>query len=70
MEEPRAVAMRTALEAFIRMIEPTDGSIRPGRRTISLKVKGIVEIESHLPVPVGGMSSCPTAFAPRVVSGG
>jgi hypothetical protein len=52
-DEPPDVAMRTALEAFIRTIEATCGCIRPGRRTIDLADQEIVEFESDLPVPAG-----------------
>jgi hypothetical protein len=52
-EGPPVIAMRTALEAFIRTIEATGGCIRPGRRTINLGGKEIVEFESDLPVPAG-----------------
>jgi hypothetical protein len=52
-DEPPDVAMRTALEAFIRTIEATGGCIRPGRRTIDLADQEIVEFESDLPVPAG-----------------
>jgi hypothetical protein len=51
IEEPPVVAMRTALEAFIRTIEATGGCVRPGRRTINLQGQEIVEFDSHLPVP-------------------
>ncbi len=51
IEEPPVVAMRTALEAFIRTIEATGGCIRPGRRTINLQGQEIVEFDSHFPVP-------------------
>ena len=51
IEEPPVVAMRAALEALIRTIEATGGCIRPGRRTINLQGKEIVEFESHFPVP-------------------
>jgi hypothetical protein len=52
-DEPPGVAMRAALEAFIRTIEATGGCIRPGRRTINLAGQEIVEFESDLPVPAG-----------------
>jgi hypothetical protein len=51
--EPPAAAMRAALEAFIRTMEATGGCIRPGRRTVSLGGREIVEFESLLPVPAG-----------------
>jgi hypothetical protein len=51
IEEPPVVAMRTALEAFIRTIEATGGCIRPGRRTINLQGQEIVEFDGHFPVP-------------------
>ena len=49
-EEPDA-AMRAALEALIQTIEATGGCIRPGRRTVGLGGREIVEFESLLPVP-------------------
>jgi hypothetical protein len=49
-EDP-AVAMRSALEAFIGTIEATGGCVRPERRTIHLGGQEIVEFEGHLPVP-------------------
>jgi hypothetical protein len=52
-DEPPGVAMRTALEAFIRTIEATGGCVRPGRRSIDLADQEIVEFESDLPVPAG-----------------
>jgi hypothetical protein len=51
IEEPPVVAMRTALEAFIRTIEATGGCVRPGRRTINHQGQEIVEFDSHFPVP-------------------
>jgi hypothetical protein len=51
IEEPPVVAMRTALEAFIRTIEATGGCIRPGRRTINLQGQEIVEFDGHFPIP-------------------
>jgi hypothetical protein len=51
IEEPPVVAMRTALEAFIRTIEATGGCVRPGRRTINLQGQEIVEFDGHFPVP-------------------
>ena len=49
-EDP-AVAMRAALEAFVRTIEAAGGCVRPERRTINLDGLEIVEFEGHLPVP-------------------
>ena len=51
IEEPPVVAMRTALEAYIRTIEATGGCVRPGRRTIDLQGQEIVEFDGHFPVP-------------------
>ncbi len=51
IEEPPVIAMRMALEAFIRTIEATGGCIRPRRRTINLQGQEIVEFDSHFPVP-------------------
>jgi hypothetical protein len=52
-EEPSVVEMQSALEALIRTIEATGGCLRPGRQTMNLGGKEVVESESDLPVPAG-----------------
>ncbi len=53
IEEPLVVAMRTALEAFIRTIEATGGCIRPGRADVGPPDEDTIEFDDTRPVPVG-----------------
>jgi hypothetical protein len=54
VEEP--VTMRSALEAFVRTIEATDGCIRPGAVSLGQPGEEVVEFEDDRPVPAGDES--------------
>jgi hypothetical protein len=55
-EEPAVVAMRSALDAFIRTIEATGGCVRPGRADVGLPDEDGIEFDDDLPVPAGDES--------------
>jgi hypothetical protein len=53
IEEPPVVAMRTALEAFIRTIEATGGCIMPAREDVGPADDDAIEFDDARLVPAG-----------------